>query len=294
MSLNVSVGTAPINWNNVDVPGYRPPTPYEQMLDEMAQAGYEGTEIGRDFPTDPNKLLDDLARRGLRPASQYCPTNLRVRGNHAADIELVTRTAKFLNSIGVDVVVVADSGSPERWAMAGHVPDDAEMGEDEWLSMAEGLHKIADACAQLGVRVAFHNHAGTYVETERELDELMSLTDPYKIGLCLDVGHLLYGGGDVLDVCKKYGDRIIYVHLKDVDMGVLDKCKQENLGFREALYMGIFTEFGKGGLDFRGFFNALDEHNYSGWIIVEQDTTKLSPLESARHNRQFLRENFGI
>jgi len=135
---------------------------------------------------------------------------------------------------------------------------------------------------------------GTYVETEEEVQHLLDMTDPGEVGLCYDVGHMLYGGGDVMRVMDRYGDRIQYVHLKDVDPAVLERSRRERLGFADALLLGIFTEFGTGSMDFGRFFQALDGVDYNGWIIVEQDTTKTTPYESAKTNRDYLRHRFGL
>jgi len=95
-------------------------------------------------------------------------------------------------------------------------------------------------------------------------------------------------------VMGAYGARVQYVHLKDVDLEVLDRCRREELGFRDALRLGIFTEFGAGGMDFDGFFAALASQGYSGWMIVEQDTTRKTPMESAKISREYLRGALGV
>jgi inosose dehydratase len=292
--LRVRVGTAPVNWNNQDVPDYRPKTPYEQMLDEMAAAGYAGTEIDSSFPHNPEQVKRDLRVRGLRPASSFCAVNLRTAATRATEIERALELAAFLAALDQEFIIIADSGDEQRRALAGHVDARAVLDDASWEHLVTGLHELARRCRELGMRIVFHNHVGTYIETESELNRLLEETDPTLVGLCYDVGHMLYAGGDVMRVVERYGERIHYVHLKDVDLRVLERCRRERLGFREALRLGIFTEFGTGGVDFKRFFAALDALDYTGWLIVEQDTTKKTPFESAKINRAYLRDTFGL
>lgn len=292
--LDVTVGTAPINWNNEDVPDYRPRTPYDQILDEMARAGYAGTEIGSEFPRDREQLLADLGRRGLKPASTFCAVNLRDPAQRGSEVERAEAVARFLASLGENVIIIADSGDERRRSIAGRVTPEAGMDEEAWRTLAGGLEELARRCEQIGVRVAFHNHVGTYVETEEELRRLMDATDPELVGLCFDVGHMLYAGGDVMRVAESDGARIRYLHLKDVDPRVLERSRREGLGFHDALRLGIFTEFGNGMLPFNDLFAALETRGYTGWIIVEQDTTMKTPFESATINRDYLRSTVGI
>ena len=292
--MDITIGTAPVNWNNEDVPDYRPWTPYERMLDEMVEAGYGATEFSSHFPADPAQAKRDLSARGLAPASTFLGLNLRDAGMLPMEAARAEERAGYLRALGGDALIIADSGDERRRASGGHVSAADGLDDGAWQNLVGGLEAVADRCAHQGVRIVFHNHVGTYVETESELSRLLDMTDPARVGLCLDVGHLLYGGGDVGRVMERYGERVRYVHLKDVDLEVLDRCRREKLGFHDALRLGIFTEFGTGGMDFRRFFAALEARDYAGWVIVEQDTTRKTPLESARINREYLRRTFGI
>ena len=292
--LSVKVGTAPCNWNNDDIPNYRPVTPYHEMLDQMAAAGYAWTEVTPAFPPNPAQIKADLAKRGLAPASTFCSINLRTRSRWAPGIDRALERARYLAALGTDVLIVADSGDDRRRAIAGQVRSEDGLDAESWRCLSEGLVELANACSPLGVRLVFHNHVGTFVETEAELRKLLDSVDAEHLGVCYDVGHMLYAGGDVQGLVDVYGSRIRYVHLKDVDLDVLARCRAEKLGFHDALRQGIFTEFGNGGMDFKPFFARLDALDYSGWVIVEQDTTKKTPVESATINRRYLRDKFGL
>lgn len=295
--LDVRIGTAPVNWNNEDVPDYRPWTALGEMIDQMAAAGYAGTEVSAAFPPDPEGVRRELAARGLAPASTFCAVDLRGEDGARREAELARAEgrAAYVAALGVDVLLVADSGDEQRRAVAGHVGAGDGLDDAAWGRLVAGLDELAGRCARHGVRIAVHNHVGTYIETEVELRRI--LADADGVSLCYDVGHMLYAGGAVDDVVRlvdDYGPRIRYIHLKDVDMDILSRRRREGLGFHEALRRGIFTEFGSGGMDFARLFAALDRLDYKGWIIVEQDTTRKTPLESAAHNRRYLRDTFGL
>jgi len=290
------IGTAPINWNNADLTDWRALVPYERVLAEMREAGYEGTEYGAGFPDDPAKLRADLAAHGLALASTFCWVDLRDPRQHGPQIARVMPPARLLSAMGVEVLIVALQGTPERMAMAGRVPADGSAGLDEreWAAVADGLHRMAEALRPLHLCLVLHNHAGSFVETRAELDTLCRLADPAEVGLCLDAGHLAYGGVDVLETFRAHRDRLRYVHVKDVDAQVLARVRRERLGWLDALRQYPFTELGRGSLDIKGLFAHLKESGYGGWVIVEQDTTPRAALESARLSRQYLTDACGV
>jgi inosose dehydratase len=290
------IGTAPINWNNADLTDWRPTIPYERVLAEMREAGYEGTEYGAGFPEDPAKLRADLAAHGLALASTFSWVDFRDARRHGGEIAKVMPPARLLSAMGVEVLIVALQGTPERMAIAGRVPADGSAGlsDVEWAAAAEGMHRMAEALRPLHLRLVVHNHAGSFVETRAELDTLCRLADPRKVGLCLDAGHLAYGGADVLETFRAHRERLGYVHVKDLYAQVLARVRRERLGWLPALRRYPFTELGQGSLDLKGLIAYLRESQYGGWVIVEQDTTPRTPLESARLSRQFLKEVCGV
>jgi len=290
------IGTAPINWNNAELADWRPVVPYERVLAEMREAGYEGTEYGAGFPEDPAKLRADLAAHGLDLASTFCWVDLREERRHGSEIAKVMPPAGLMSAMGVEVLIVALRRTPERLAMAGRVTNDGSAGlsEGEWASVRDGLQRMAEALRPLKVGLVLHNHAGSFVETRAEIDNLCRLTDPAKVGLCLDAGHLAYGGADVLETFRAHRERLRHVHVKDVDAQALARIRRERLGWLDALRQYPFTELGRGSLDLKGLFAYLKASGYGGWVIVEQDTTPRAALESARLSRRYLREVCGV
>ncbi len=292
----IRVATAPMNWNNDDLPDLRPRIAIQQVLAEMVEAGYEGTEYGTGLPADPTALRAVLAPHGLGLASMFCWVSLEDPDRQLADIRGALAVAQTLSAMEVRELILGMRGSARRIALAGRVPGDGSAGltAAQWRILADGVHALAKACEPLGVRLAVHPHAGSHVETRAEMETLFSLTDPQALGLCVDAGHLVYGGADPVEVVETFGPRIWYVHIKDVNPSILALSSQDGLGFLGALRSYIFCGLGKGCVDLRRFMDALRSVNYSGWMVIEEDTSPLPPLEAARANRRYLKEAFGL
>jgi len=280
--------------------------PYSEVMDEISKAGYEGTELGPYgyFPTDADVLRPELEKRDLELASSFVPVALAHPDKVGEALETVLQVGALLRQFGVREVIVADHGTPQRAKVAGFVSPDGSDGwnDKEWQQAGKTMDVIARACRdKLGMRVVFHNHVGTFVETPEEVDRLMAITDPELVGLCLDTGHYAYGGGDCVEVGRKYADRIWYVHLKDVWGDKLEKVRRERITAHEAWGMGVFAEIGRGCVDFPGFMDVLLSKGYEGWLIVEQDVIKSSDpagpwtsLASAIESREYIRNTLGL
>lgn len=292
----IRIGTAPMNWNNDDLPDLRPKIPIAQALKEMVEAGYEGTEYGTGLPSDPKSLKAMLAPHGLALASMFCWVSLEDQEKQPDEIERAMGIARTLSAMEVRELILGMRGSSQRIALAGRVPVDGSAGltEKQWRTLAGGIHRLARLCEPLGVRLAVHPHAGSYVETRAELERLFQVSDPKALGLCVDAGHLVYGGADPVEVVESFASRVSYIHIKDVDAAVLGQARERGYSFLDALRAFIFCELGKGCLKLRELMDALRKVGFSGWIIVEQDTSRLPPLETARRNRRYLKETLAL
>jgi len=279
------IATSPINWNNEDVPNYRPWVPYPEILDEIQKAGYRATEWSSSLPEDPERLKEDLEARGLRMVGAFVALDLRERSRHPSELKRALAKARFLKALGARHLVVADAGDEARRMAAGHVGPEHALPEEGWAAMAEGLTALAERLEDLGMALVFHNHVGTYVETGEEIAQLLDRTDPDRVGWCLDTGHLVYGGGDLLNLLGRYKNRVRYLHLKDVNPEVLETAKRQGWGFQEALRHFIFAPLGEGMVPLKAALAALLETGYDGWAVIEQDTTPADPTETARKNR---------
>lgn len=290
------VATAPVNWNNVDLAGTVPEVEYPDLLDEMVAAGYDATEFGSSFPTDPATLRHDLQARGLRLCGAYHPLPLTDDARLRARRPALDGLLKLLASAGCRDVIIAFETTPERIALAGHVPADGSAGlsDAEWTRTASNLAIIGEIAAGHGVRAHFHNHVGSHVETPDEVERLLAELTGDLVDICFDGGHYAYGGGDPIAFVRQHRHRIGYVHLKDVDPVVLQSARDRKLSFIEALREYVFCEFGQGMVDIAGMVKSLRDGGYSGWLVVEQDTTPRDSTASARANRAYLREHCGL
>jgi len=282
---------APIVWNNDDLPELAPPIPFERVLDEIAEAGYEGTELATNAPRDAALLRDQLQRRGLRLAGAFLALDF-LTSPLEGELEQAGLLARLLREAGAGVLVAGPAAHPQRMASAGSSRQPSTTSA-QYQQIATGLERVGERCRQENIVLAFHNHAGTLIETAEELDELCQRADPALVQLCLDVGHLVVGGGDPVQAIQRYGQRVAYVHLKDVDPHVLERLRSGQGGFLEGLRWRVFCELGSGCLDLSGIVGALRQQRFEGWVVLEQDTSFRTPLESAVESRTRFREVAG-
>ena len=284
-----SIGTVPILWNNVDLAELRLGTDALAILDEIARTGYEGTQLGLGFP-EGDILRDELRRRGLRLAEVYVSLSATVEGPAGDALAIGRERLRLLVEGDGDVLCVAldlSASRTDRAARAGE-PATPRLTEAGWAALSEVLDHLAAETIASGRRLAFHPHAGTFVETPDEVERLVEATDA-GVGICLDVGHYLVGGGDPVRALTTLGERVSHVHLKDVDPDVLARLRSGELtGFGEAIRQRLFTELGSGVLDLAGCLRALAARDYAGWLMVEQDSSWSPPSEAAAIGRRVL------
>ena len=191
------------------------------------------------------------------------------------------------------IVLADENGSVDvRTSNAGRVTPEMGLTENQWKIFAAGAEKVAKAVKdKFGMRTVFHHHCAGYVETPQEVDKLMELTDPKLLGLCLDMGHYAFGGGDPVEALKKYYPRIWHVHFKDFDPKVGEEAVKNGYNYFKSVEKGVFCELGKGNVDFNSIVNILKEKGYNGWIVVEQDVLPGmgSPKKCAAGNRQYIK-----
>ena len=290
------VGTAPVNWNNSDVPDWRAPTPFPRILDEMARAGYEGTEHDRQFPDDPADLKAALDARGLALCASYQWVRFSPEVGIEEDLTAIDAILEMLVAVSCDRLVVSDAMTPERIALAGRVPEDGSASLDEagWRRLAENLARVTERADAKGIRACYHNHVGSYVESPAECARLVELLPETGASLCFDTGHYAYGGGDPTAFVREHSAAIGHLHLKDVSPAVLDEGRQEEWSFIDALRRVIFCPFGEGMVDIPEVVRCLQAEDFDGWVVVEQDTCAGDPTAQAAAHRAYLRSCCGI
>jgi inosose dehydratase len=294
----IKIANAPCSWGALEFNLEGKAPDYVQVLNEIAETGYAGTELGdwEFMPTDPAKLSQEIHGRNLVLLGAFVPVFLKDRDSHQGGIAVAVRTARLMAAVedSLPFVILADENGrvPERTRNAGRVTPEMGLSDAEWQVYAEGATKIAEAVKkETGLRTAFHHHCAGYVETPAELAKLMALTDPSVLGLVFDCGHYRFGGGDPIEGLRKYGKRVWHFHFKDYHPGVGKQVAANGWDYFQAVRAGVFCELGKGEVDFPSLMTELEKLDYDGWGVVEQDVLPGmgKPKESARRNREYIR-----
>jgi inosose dehydratase len=294
----IRIGNAPCSWGVLEFALEGKAAGYVQVLTELKETGYIGTELGDwgFMPTDPARLKAELDSRGLAMLAAFVPVMLKDRAAHGPGVEVAVRTARLLAGVQgkTPYIVLADDNGKDRVRTqnAGRVRPEMGLSEAQWQIAADGVRSVAEAVfRETGLRTVFHHHCAGYVETPQEIEKLLSLTDPKLVGLCLDTGHYRFGGGDPLQGLRKHADRIWHVHFKDCQPDVAARSRQEEWDYFESVRHGIFCELGKGEVDFPAIKADLEKRGYQGWIVVEQDVLPGmgTPKASAQRNRDYLK-----
>ncbi|MEH7545267.1 myo-inosose-2 dehydratase [Neobacillus vireti] len=292
----VKLAIAPIGWTNDDMPELGSEATFEQCISEMALSGFSGSEVGNKYPRDTEVLKKALSLRGLEIASAWFSSFLTSKPFEVTEKAFLEHR-NFLHEMGAKVIVVSEQGNSIQGQMETPLFANKPVNsEEEWKLLLEGLTHLGDLAAEKGMKVVYHHHMGTGVQTATEIDRLMEGTDPEKVSLLYDTGHLVFSCEDHLAVLKKYVDRIHHVHLKDVRLEVVERVHSEKMSFLQAVKSGVFTVPGDGVIDFKPVFKVLSEANYKGWFVVEaeQDPAIANPFEYAVKARNYIRETAGL
>ena len=305
----IHIANAPCSWGSLEFEGLDGEAiPYGQMLDELKETGYDGTELGDwgYMPNDPDVLHAELSARAQTLLGAFVPVALKDAEAHAAGQGECLKIARLLAEAAqrgrddhVPFLVLADDNGTDalRTAHAGRARSDMGLTDTQWQVFASGAEDIARAVkSHTGLRTVFHHHCAGFVERPDELARLLDMTDPELLGLVFDTGHYLYGSGGndpavVQEGLRRFGERIWYMHFKDCHPEIATQARQENWDYFKAIRAGVFCELGQGCVDFTAVLSCLQERDYDGWVVVEQDVLPGmgSPKASAQRNRDYLR-----
>jgi inosose dehydratase len=295
------VGNAPCSWGTLEFEETKgQEIGFGQMLDELVETGYTGTELGDwgYMPTDPAVLAVELGRRQLTMLGAFVPVALEDSAALPPGLAQALRTARLLAAVASEpkpfLVLANNNGTvPERTANAGRATAVLELSSAEWKIFAGGANRIARAVHQeTGLRTVFHHHCAGYVETPDEIERLLDLTDPEVLGLVFDTGHYAYGADDcdVIAGLERFQERVWYIHCKDLQPEIARRARAERWDYFAALRHGVFCELGKGCVEFAAVLRWLRAHHYRGYVLVEQDILPGmgTPKDNARRNREYL------
>jgi inosose dehydratase len=202
------------------------------------------------------------------------------------------RQMDFIHTMGGTDIGLAELGHAVHQQPIAVKPNKPRFDDDQWARMIDGLDELGAMATADGMRLCYHHHMGTGVQTRAEVDRLMADTDAAHVHLLLDTGHLYWAGDDPLALARDHADRIKHVHLKDIRRPVMEDCDARGLPFLDAVREGIFTVPGDGAIDFEPILRTLADAGFEGWLVVEaeQDAAKAHPLTYALKARAYLRE----
>lgn len=267
--MSLRLATAPVSWGiweqTIDRPDLVPPRP---LLETVTSMGYRALETG-----PPGYLAADGASAGelIEPfdvelVATFLPLHLDEEDAFLADLAHLDKTTEVLAATGHGIVLLADAERPERVMMVNRLNGLSPKQLDE---AADRLDRTADLCAQRGLRAALHPHAASYIETPEETDALLERTS--RLGLCIDTGHTVVAGGDPVEQAQRHADRLVHLHLKDVDAGILARLRAGEIDMDEAWAEGIFCPFGEGVVPLREFLGRPEVRSLDGYAVLEQD-----------------------
>jgi len=291
----LALGTCPDSWGvwYADDPRQ---TPWNRFLDEVAEVGYEWLELGPYgyLPTDPARLADEVGRRRLRVAggTMHGASGLHRAAEWPGILAATRRVAELTAAVGAEhLVFVPVPGY--RDDETGAFLEPAELTADEWATMTRAVNELGKVVAgDYGLRLQFHPHADSHVETQPQTERFLDGTDPRYVSLCLDTGHLAYRHADCAALIRGYPDRIGYVHIKQMDPAVVAVADRDGLAFGQAVALGASCEPPRGEPDVEEVTAALRELKTDLFVVVEQDmypTQFDRPKPIAERTRQYLR-----
>jgi inosose dehydratase len=280
------VAGAPITWGICEVPGWGYQMPPERVLSEMRSLGLRATELGPEgfLPRGSERAL--LEAHGLSLVAGFVPVVLHDPSSLERELAKVDAAADTISALGGRVLVLAASTGVEGYEEAGR------LDTTGWAALGRGIDRAMASAGERGLLVALHPHHGTVVERPEDVERLLDVSG---VGVCLDTGHVMVGGGDPVAIARTAGSRVVHVHLKDVDATIAERVAAGDLGYHAAVRAGLYPPLGEGDVDVRAVIRAVEESGDAVWYVLEHDEVLdnepepgSGPLLDARRSLAFL------
>jgi inosose dehydratase len=295
--MSIRIGANPIGWSNDDLQEIGGDTPLETCLAEAKEAGVAGMEKGHKMPSDGARLKDKLAEFDLVFIGGWYSAELLKRSARD-EFEAAKAHIAMTKGAGADVVIVAETSNCIHGDRMKPLSERPRLHKDEWARYGARMTEFAERLAEEGLKLCYHHHMGTIVQSERDIDALMARTKA-PVHLLLDTGHARWGGADPAGLARAYRSRIGHVHCKDVREVKMRESNAGDWSFLESILgqgreLGVYTVPGDGVVDYDSVFRELE--GYSGWVVLEaeQDPKKAPALPYAKkgvaHIRAALKE----
>jgi len=279
--VKVRLGINPLTWSNDDLPSLGGQTSLDTCLREAKAAGFAGVELGNKFPRDATVLAPLLAAHDLALVSGWYGARLLER-DADAEFEAMQPHLELLCASGCEVMVVAEVTNCVHGDLRARSSQRPHMPRETWQRFGTRMTRLAGLMRGRGMRLAYHHHIGTVVQSAEDIEQLMQATGP-EVELLLDTGHLAFAGADPVSLATRYAARIAHVHCKDVRPDVLARVRNRDASFLSAVLEGVFTVPGDGCVDYAAVLAPLAAAGYRGWLVVEaeQDPEVADPLTYA-------------
>jgi inosose dehydratase len=236
--------------------------------------GYRALETGPPGYLAENgaSAVELIAPFDVELVATFLPLRLDDEEGFRQDLDALDRTTEVLAATGGGIVLLADAERPERAAISGQPARIVESGlsPEQLDRAADRLERAVERCVARGLRAALHPHAATYIESEEEAEAILERTSS-ELGLCVDTGHTVVGGGDPVDLARRHAGRLSHLHLKDVDGRVLARLQGGEIDMDEAWAEGIFCPFGEGIVPLREVLALPEVRGLDGYAVLEQD-----------------------
>lgn len=271
----IRYGTNPIAWSNDDDQTLGADISLEQCLTDAASIGFDGIEKGHKMPSDGEELKSVLAAHGLVFVSGWHSLNLLT---HSVEDEkrAIAPHLAMLKANDCKVCIVCETSDAIHGNDAVAVNDRPQLADADWPDFGRKVEEIAAHCDSHGIKLVYHHHMGTIVETEAEIDRLMEETGPHT-GLLLDTGHCFFGGGNPLALARRHIDRVYHIHAKNIRIDIMRDVRSDGLSFLEGVRRGVFTVPGDpdGIIDFEPVLRIAADNGYEGWLVIEAEQDPL-------------------
>ena len=287
--MNIQLGIAPIAWSNDDMPELGGDTPIETCLEEIKLAGYTGVELGGKFPRNPGITKFLLDKYELQMPGGWYGSLIRDRSVEDEWVAMQDHI-NLLKFINASVFVFADISGSIQGKKNVRLSNRPQLADREWGNYTDKISELSNRLSDIGIPMSYHEHMGTIIQTEHDVDRLLNGTND-KTYLLYDTGHLLFGEADYEKILKKYISRINHVHCKDIRKNILENSLKNNLSFRNSFLDGVFTVPGDGCINYKPLIKVLYENNYNNWLVVEaeQNPAKANPFMYAKIGYKYLK-----
>jgi inosose dehydratase len=277
--MPVRLGANPIIWSNDDLRELGAEISLQTCLSQARQIGFEGMELGHKFPRSPEDLAAVLKQFGLACVSGWYSAQLLSR-DVKTEVSYLRPHLDLLKAVGSSVLVFAETSGAIHGDSTRPLSTRPQLSLHQWAELGRRITEIAAMTAAEGIRLAYHHHMGTVVQSEQDIDALMQVSGP-EVGLLLDTGHAAFAGIDPVRLAHRYASRISHIHAKDVREAVCHRSRADDWSFLRSVVEGVFTVPGDGSVDFAAVLRML--RHYSGWIVLEaeQDPKVADPMTYA-------------